>query len=162
MNEFVLLVGELLPMRNSLILIGSTLRTRSAIDADRVPPVDELVHEALAIRSPLKAAAPEVTANVALTLSPGATGPGRVSDVSEPPATTAVHCASGRDRLSLTSVTGAPVVFVNVTMVSWVEPGANVWRPGGPAGAVEATRTVPLRPWPDESSTASPLVSSNR
>ena len=59
--------------------------------------------------------------------------------------------------LSVTPVTGAPVVFVNVTTVSWVEPGANVCRPGGPGAAAAATATVPLRPLPDESSTLSPL-----
>ena len=69
MNELVALVGELLPMRNSLILIGLVLRTFSAIDADCPSP-----HVALPIRSPLNGAGPEVTLNVALTLAPGATG----------------------------------------------------------------------------------------
>src|SRR4051812_45507287 len=117
------------PMRNSLILIGLALRTRSAIDADCVAPLAWLVQDALPTRSPLKLACPEVTRNVALTLSPGATGPGMVS---EPPWTTELHCA-GTERLSFTFVAGAPLVFVNVTIVSWLDPGANVCRPGGPA-----------------------------
>src|SRR3954451_20575609 len=153
MNELVALLGALLPTRNSLILIGLMLRTFSAIAADCVAPLDGFVQDALPIRSPLKLAGPEVTLNVALTLSPGATGPGNVFDVSEPPATTEVHCALGTPMLSFTSVTGLPVMFVNVTVVSWLEPGANVCRPGGPAAAAGAVRTVPARLWPDESST---------
>src|SRR3954453_963887 len=160
MNELVVLVGVLLPMRNSLILIGLTLRTLSAIDAARVSP-DVSSHEALPMRSPLKLAGPAVTANVALTLCPGATGPGSVTDVSERPGTTEVHCALGRPMLSFTPVTGAPVVFVNVTTVFWVVPGANVCSPGGPPGTDVASSTVPARPLPDESSTVSPFASSN-
>src|SRR3954467_15659671 len=118
MNELVPFAGELLPIRSSLILMALVLRTFSAIDADCPSP-----HVALPIRSPLKLAGPEVTLNVALTLSPGATVPGNVFDVSEPPATTEVHCALGTPMLSVTPVTGAPVVFVNVTTVSWLEPG---------------------------------------
>ncbi len=79
-------------MRNSLILIGLTLRTFSAVVSDCVPPVVRFVHEALPTRSPLKAAGPEVTLKVALTLAPGATGPANVTDVSVVPGTTEVHC----------------------------------------------------------------------
>src|SRR4051812_18178995 len=150
MNELVPLAGLLLPIRNSLILIGLVLRTFSAIDAVCPSP-----HVAFPMMSPLNGASPDVTFNVALTLAPGATGPAIVFGPS------LVH-PLGRETLSATPVTGAPVVFVNVTMVSWVEPGANVCRPGGPGAAAAATATVPLRPLPDESSTLSPLASSNR
>src|SRR4051794_26191278 len=121
MNELVELAGELEPIRNSLILTGLTLRTRSAIDADWAAPLARFVHAAVPSRSPLKLAGPEVTVNVALTLSPGATGPGIVS---APPWTTERHCGPGRERLSLTFVAGAPLVFVNVTTVSSLDPGA--------------------------------------
>ena len=54
------------------------------------------VHEALPTRSPLKAAGPEVTLKVALTLAPGATGSAIVVDVSVVPETTEVHCLWAR------------------------------------------------------------------
>ena len=82
-------------MRNSLILIGLTFRTFSAVVSDCFAPF-AFVHEALPTRSPLKAAGPEVTLKVALTLAPGATGPAIVTDVSAVPATTAVHCRRAR------------------------------------------------------------------
>src|SRR3954471_8568280 len=109
MNELVPLAGVLLPRRNSLILIGLVLRTFSAIVADCATPL--VVQEALPMRSPLKLPGPEVTLNLTLTLSPGATGPAIVFGAStlQPP---------GTATLSLTSVAGAPLVFVNVTFVS--------------------------------------------
>src|SRR3954462_10125181 len=116
MNELVALLGALLPTRNSLILIGLMLRTFSAIAADCVAPLDEFVQDALPIRSPLKLAGPDVTVNAALTLSPGATGPGNVFDDSGPPATTEVHWPVGTPILSFTPGTGVPVVLVNVTV----------------------------------------------
>src|ERR1035438_8343815 len=77
---------------NSLILTGLTLRTFSAMVSDCGPLRVGLVHETLPTRSPLKAAGPEVTLKVALTLAPGATGPAIVFDVSVLPGTTEVHC----------------------------------------------------------------------
>src|SRR5579872_1499926 len=130
MNEFVGLFGPLI--RNSLILTGLTFRTFSTVVSDCVPPRDALVHETLPARSPLKAAGPEVTLKVALTLAPGATGSAIDSDVLVVPETTALHCF-GTERLNLTPVAGAPVVFVNVTVVSCEEPGENVCNPGGVA-----------------------------
>src|SRR5215831_9397638 len=109
MNEFVELSG--VPIRNSLILIGLTFRTFSAVVSDIVLPHVWLVQEACPAKSPLKAVGPEVTLKVALTLAPGATGPGIVADVLVEPATTEVHCL-GAEMLSLTPVAGAPVVFV--------------------------------------------------
>src|ERR1017187_4452705 len=106
-------------MRNSLILIGLTFRTFSAVVASNF--FAPLVQEALPTRSPLKAAGPEVTLKVALTLAPGATGSANVVE----PEATAVH-PFGVAMLSLTPAAGAPVVFVNVTMVSCEEPGENV------------------------------------
>src|SRR3954453_2729537 len=139
MNEFVPLPAE--PMRNSLILTGLVLRTRSAIDADWPLP-----QAAVPIRSPLNGAWPDVTLIVLLMLAPGATVSVTVTGPS------VVHPA-GALMPSLTPETGAPVVFVNVTIVSCVEPGENVCRPGGPGAIVEATMTWPALPLPEESAT---------
>src|SRR5215471_1307452 len=138
MNELVELFGEL--MRNSLILIGLMFRTFSAVVSDCVLRVVRFIHEALPTRSPLKAAGPEVTLKVALTLAPGATGSTNVFDVSVVLATKGVHCLSGTDRLNLTPAAGAPVVFVNVNVVSRDDPGENVWSPGGAAVAEAGAR----------------------
>src|SRR5579863_3726474 len=90
MNEFVASVGEPSLMRNSLIFTGLTLRTFSAVVSDcALPPV---VHRALPTRSPLKAAGPEVTLKVALTLASGAIGPANVFDVWLASVTKALHC----------------------------------------------------------------------
>ena len=90
-----------------MILIGLTFRTFSAVFSDCVWPLVEFVHEALPTRSPLKAAGPEVTLKVALTVAPGATGSANVFDVSVAPETTEVHPA-GTEMLNLTPVAGAP------------------------------------------------------
>jgi hypothetical protein len=74
----------------------------------------------------LKAAEPDVILNVALTLAPGATGSVNDFDVPPPSATTEVHCLPGMEMLNLTLAAGAPVVFVNVTVVFYDEPGENV------------------------------------
>jgi len=76
----------------------------------------------------------QVTLKVALTLAPGATALANVAEVPVPPLTTEVHCL-GAEMLKWTPVTGAPVVFVNVTVVSCEDPGENVWSPGGVAVA---------------------------
>src|SRR6202012_2033125 len=68
MNELVGLV--LVPVRNSLILIGLTFRTFSVLVALFRPPLPGLLHVSSATRSPPNAAGPEVTLNVALTLAP--------------------------------------------------------------------------------------------
>src|SRR5215472_17705443 len=92
MNELVELVEEPSLMRNSLILTGLTFRTFSAVVSDCFAPVAWFVHWALPTRSPLKAAGPEVTLKVALTVAPGATGSAIITDVSVLPETTEVHC----------------------------------------------------------------------
>src|ERR1039458_2719994 len=97
MNALVELV--LVPARNSLIVIGLTFRTFSAVVSDCLPPCPGFVHEALPIRSPLKAAGPEVTRKVAVTLAPGATGWPNVTDVSWVPGTKEVHCLLGTEML---------------------------------------------------------------
>src|SRR4030042_6261839 len=135
MNEFVELSGEPELTANSLILIGLTFRTFSAVVSDCLWPLVEFVHEALPTRSPLEAAGPEVTLKVALTIAPGATDPAIVAGV----LATAVHPA-GTEMLNLTPVAGAPVVLVNVTVVSCEEPGENVWSPGGVAVADAGAR----------------------
>src|SRR5882757_1257435 len=130
MNALVGLV--VMPVRNSLILIGLVLRTFSAVVSDCRPPCPGLVHEALPVRSPLKGTGPEVTLKVALTLAPGATE-SNVCDVSVVPGTKEVHCLLGTEMLSFTPTAGDPVVFVNVTVDSCEDRGANVWSPGGVA-----------------------------
>src|SRR5271157_5773748 len=128
MKEFVELTGEPELIANSLILIGLTFRTFSAVVSVCVlPPV---VQETLPTRSPLKAAGPEVTLKVALTFAPGATG----AAIVVVPEATAVHPV-GTERLNLTPAAGAPVVLVNVTAVSCEDRGENVWSPGGGAAA---------------------------
>src|ERR1019366_1107875 len=118
---------------NSLILTGRTLRTFSAVLSDCLPLA--LVHEASATKSPLKAACPEVTSKVAPTMAPGATGSGNVL---LPEATAAQPL--GAERLSLTFVAGASVVFVNVAVVSCEDPGVKVCSPGGVAAADAGAR----------------------
>src|SRR5215467_8293849 len=137
MNALVGLV--LVPARNSLILIGLTFRTFSAVVSLCLPPFIGFVHEALPIRSPLKGAGPEVTVKVALTLAPGATE-SNVCDVSVVPAATEVHCMSGTAMLSFTAAARDPVVLVNVTVEFCEDPGANVWSPGGVAVAEDGAR----------------------
>src|SRR4051812_37660848 len=124
MNESVELAP---PIRNSLILIGLTLRTFSAVVSDRLAPF--VVHAAFPTMSPLNAVGPEVTRNVALTLAP-ATTEANVCDVLLVPVTTADH-PPGSVRLSRTLVAAAPVVLVKVSVTSWLDPGANVCRPVG-------------------------------
>src|ERR1051325_3750363 len=92
MKESVGLVGEPELVRNSLILIGLTFRTFSAAVSECFPPVVWLVHWAWPTRSPLKAAGPEVTLKVALTVAAGATGSAIVTDVLVEPGATEVHC----------------------------------------------------------------------
>src|SRR5208337_4415548 len=99
MNESVALTA------NSLILIGLTFRTFSIAVSDWLAPA--VVQEALATRSPLKAAGPEVTLNVALTLAPGVTESANVFEVSAPPETTEFQPA-GTEMLNLTPSAGAP------------------------------------------------------
>src|ERR1017187_4491914 len=139
MNESVGLVGEPALMRNSLILIGLTFRTFSAVVSECFPPFAGFVHETLPTRSPLKAAGPEVTLKVALTLAPGATGSTNVFDVWVAPATKEVHCL-GTEMLNWTPAAGAPVGFVDVTGVACEDPGENVWSPGGVAVADAGAR----------------------
>src|ERR1019366_7916589 len=124
MKECVELLGAL--MRNSLILIGLTFRTFSAVISDCVSRRVGFVHWASPTKSPLKATGPEATLKVALTLAPGETGSTNVLDVWVAPGTTEVRCL-GTERLNRTPTTGASVVFVNVTVVAWEHPGENVW-----------------------------------
>src|SRR5580658_8919460 len=130
MNESVALVGGPELTRSSLIFTGLAFRTFSVVAPDFFVQIAWFVHDALPTKSPLKATGPDVTLNVALTLAPGATGPGKVFAVSELPATTADHCC-GTERLNLTPAAGAPVVFMKVTVVSCDEPGENVCSPAG-------------------------------
>src|SRR5579862_2724877 len=131
MNESVPL------MANSLILTGMTFRTFSIVFSERVP-APASVHDALATRSPLKAAEPEVTLKVSLTVAPGATG--LLNVISCVPVTTdseshfwtsAVCQPLGAEMLNFTPVAGSLDVFLKVTVVSCEDPGENIWMPGG-------------------------------
>src|SRR5579875_1603666 len=137
MNELVGVV--LVPVRNSLILIGLTFRTCSVAVSRCRSRFAGFVHVASPARSPPNAAGPEVTLNVALTLAPGATE-ANVFDRSLVPATTDAHCLEGTEMLSRTPTAVELVVFVNVTVESWLEPGANVCSPGGAAVAEAGVR----------------------
>src|SRR5215469_8460548 len=137
MNALVGLV--LVPARNSLILIGLTFRTFSAVVSLCLPPFIGFVHEALPAKSPLKGTGPEVTLKVALTLAPGATE-SNVFDVWVVPGMKEVHCLLGTEMLSFTPTAVDPVVLVNVTVLFCEDPGANVWSPGGVAVAEAGVR----------------------
>src|SRR6266702_7119041 len=145
MNALIELV--LVPVRNSLILIGLTFRTFSVVVSDCLAPFAGFVHAALPIRSPLNAAGPEVTVKVALTLAPGATGSGNVTDVSVVPGTKEVHCLLGTEMLNFTPTAGDPVVLVNVTVEFCEDPGVNVWSPGGVAVAEAGDRLSRCTPY---------------
>src|SRR5512139_162536 len=106
MNELVSLEPE--AMRSSLILIGLTFRTFWTVVSDCVRPVGLSVQEAWPIRSPLKAAGPDVTVKVALPLAPRATGSTSVTEVSLEPRAKDVH-PLGTEMLNLMPVTDAPV-----------------------------------------------------
>src|ERR1700761_1206007 len=108
MNELVGLL--LVPVRNSLILIGLTFLTFSAVVGPHPAWVDRSVHLALAVKFPPNGSGPDVTLNVALTLAPAATE-AKVFDVSRVPSTTEVH-RLGTEMLSFTPVAVAPVVLV--------------------------------------------------
>src|ERR1041385_3257300 len=129
------LVGlSLVPVRNSLILIGLTLRTFSVVVSDCLAPVVRFVHETTPRRSPLKAPGPEVTVKTALTVSPGATRPNFI-DFWVVPGTNEVQNRAGTAMLNSTSDATDPVALVNVTVASCEAPGVNVWSPGGVAVA---------------------------
>src|SRR6185437_13822070 len=113
MNESVGLDGEPEPTANSLIFTGLTFRTFSAILADCIPPAAWFSQKAVANKSPLKAADPEVTVKVALTLAPGAIVSENDFEASLLPETTAFH-SLGTMRLNLSPIAGVPVVFLNV------------------------------------------------
>ena len=122
--------------RSSLILTGLALRTFSTAVSTCFLPLAGFVHDALPTRSPLKASGPEVTLKVALTLAPGATCSAKVLDVSVVPETTEVHCLPGTAMLNETPAAGAPVVFVNVTVMSREDSGVNVCAPSDPLPAL--------------------------
>src|SRR5512146_3347543 len=122
MKEFVELPGARVPMRNSLILIGSTFRTFSTLVTHRVLPCAS-VHRASPMRSPFKGLDPEVTWKVALTLAPVASGPATSAGRGSLPERREVHCRLGREMLNMMSVTGASAVLVNVTVVAWEDRG---------------------------------------
>src|SRR5256886_1571688 len=136
----------LVPVRNSLISIGLTFRTFSAVVSLCLAPFAGFAHEALPIRSPLTAAGPEVTLKVALTLAPGATE-SNVFEVSVVPGMTEAHSLPGTEMLSFTPVARDPVVLVNVTVESCEDPGANVWSPGGEPVAEAGVRLSRCTPY---------------
>src|SRR5215472_9058457 len=124
MNEFVEL--PVVPTRNSLITIGSVLRTASLEVTDWLLP-SWAVQVAVPFRSPLNDWLPDVTLKVALTLAPGATD---ANEVWLPPAT--VDCQPvGTDNCRFTFVAADAAVLVNVKVDCCDEPGLNVCNPVG-------------------------------
>src|SRR5665647_606156 len=120
------LVGLVLVLKRiSLILMGMTFRTLWAVVSDCVPPVAWFFHSALPVRKPGPVLGDAVTLKVALTLAPGSTGAVNIFEASVAPETTAVH-PLGAEMLNLTLVTVAPVVFVNVPVISCAECCVNV------------------------------------
>src|SRR6185369_3796356 len=111
------------PIRNSLMRIGLALRTFSTAVSDRVRPLAR--HEALPVRSPLKAALAGVTLKATLTLAPGATEAKLVA----PDA--AARQDAGSARLSRTPLAAVRSTLVKLTMTSWLAPGAKVCTPVG-------------------------------
>ena len=89
--------------------------------------------------SPLKASEPEVTTKVALTFAPGEIGSANFFEASLELKTTEFH-PLGTEMLKVTSFTGTPVVFVNVTVVFCEDCGENVWSPGGVSVAFAGAR----------------------
>src|SRR4051794_12997123 len=105
--------------------MGLTFRIFSTTVSDCVRALAS-VHETVALMSPLNAAGPEVTLNVALKLAPGATS----ALLGSPPAATAIHPA-GNVIFRLTFFTAPLDVLTNATIETCEEPGENVCRPGG-------------------------------
>src|ERR1700744_4688032 len=108
MNESVGLL--LVPVRNSLIVIGLTFRTFSVAVVLSTTRLDWAVQRALAVRSPPNGSGPEVSVNGALTLAPAATE-AKVFDGFRVPSTTEVH-RPGTEMPSFTLAAVAPVVLV--------------------------------------------------
>src|SRR5947208_1055144 len=121
MKALVGLAGS--PIRNSLMRTGLTLRTFSTAVSDRVRPSAR--HEALPVRSPLKAALAGVTLKVARTLAPGAIEAKLV-------APDAAACQeAGSTRLSRTPLAAVRSTLVKLTMTSWLSPNAKLCTPVG-------------------------------
>ena len=114
--------------RNSLITIGSVLRTASVAVTDWLP-APWLLQVALPVRSPLNDFAPAVTLKVALVLAPGAIGPNFCESVSLP--TSLDFQPGGTESCSLTLFSVDEEVFVNVSVDCCEEPGVNVCNPTG-------------------------------
>src|SRR4030042_2249348 len=117
-------------MRNSLSLTGLTFLTFSTAVSDCVLLFPGIVQEALPTRSPLNASGPDVTKNVAFTISPGAIVLVNIFEGSPVFKTSDFH-PLGTAMLSVRLLTGDPVVFVKVTVVFCKDCGENVWSPGG-------------------------------
>ena len=103
--------------RISLILIGRTFLTLCAVVSNCASPFILLFHSAFPVRKPAPVFTEAVILKVAFTLAPGATGALNIFVVSAVPETMEVH-PLGTEMLNLTPVTGAPMVFVNVSVMS--------------------------------------------
>ena len=129
-------------MRNSLILIGLTLRTFSAVVSDCFALVVASVHESVADQVAVEGRRARGDLEGRRSRSHRARPDQRTSSPS------AVR--SGNDGRPLLAGNGnaqldarsraLPVELVNVTVVSCEEPGENVWRPGGVAVADAGAR----------------------
>lgn len=83
------------------ILIALTFRTFSVVVSDCFVLLVWFVQRALPTRSPLNAAGPDVTLNVAFTLAPGATESANIVEVFSVPKTKDVHCLFAREDAQL-------------------------------------------------------------
>src|SRR6185312_13857311 len=110
------------PLANSLIFTGLVLRNFTVAVSDCGMPLTD--QDALATRSPLKAAEPDVILYLTVSLAPGAMVPG-IS-----PSAVEVHCL-GSARFNLSPVIGVVVVFLKVKAAVCDDPGENVKSPSG-------------------------------
>src|SRR3954467_13526307 len=108
--------------RTSLILTGSTLRTRWVMVANRVPAVVGFVQLTFAVKKPASVVAGEVRWKVALTLDLASSETANVFEVLVGFITTIFQPL--RDAmLNLTPFAGAPVLFVNDRVISCIQVG---------------------------------------
>src|SRR5450631_3102008 len=116
----------LAPNRTSLILTGCTFRTLVVVVSTLVVLPPEFFHSTLPVKKPAPVAKGEVTLKVALTLAPGATTSAKAFAAPLPPEATELHCTLGPKTLSLTPVTGTPVVLVKVSVICCDDRGEKV------------------------------------
>ena len=127
-------------MRNSLILTGLTLRTFSAAVSDCFA-ARSVVQRALADQVAVEGRRPRGHLEGRAHARARSDRVGNVFDDFCVPGADSGPLLAGQRRCSAsTPVAGAPVVLVNVTVVSCDDPGVNVCSPGGVAVADAGAR----------------------